>query len=466
MTAASRLALVAVLALSGCAPALRPVPDASVVTPPLAWRTELPGTAAIDQRWWASFGDPALTALVEAARANNNDVLVAAARIEEARGTEAQSRSLLFPTVEGGANAAVRREVSAFGKAQESVVAQPLARVSYELDLFGKNRAGIDAARAGVAASEAAREATLLSVSGATASGYVTLLALDARLDTLKRTLAVQQKSVHYAQRRAEVGYTSQLEWRQAQAEYQSTAQLVPQVEAQIARQENALSVLTGALPGAIRRGGTLTSLTQPPPPAIVPSELLRRRPDIAAAEYQLAASDAQMRAARARFLPTIGISGSVGTVFSDLLKSPISIWSLGGSVLAPIFDGGRLKGQLTSATARRDQAAFAYRGTVLTAFREVEDRLATLARLRDQQAALDAQRVAVADALRHARNRYDAGYSPYIEQVDAQRSLLGVELSLVQLRADRLNALIGLYQAVGGAPPVAASRPIASAGG
>ncbi|GAA4010361.1 efflux transporter outer membrane subunit [Sphingomonas humi] len=450
------------MALGGCAPALRPVPASAVLTPPLEWRTQVPGTAAVEQRWWDSFSDPALSALVEAARANNTDVLIAAARIEEARGTEAASRSLLLPTVEAGLNAAVRREVSAFGKGQESVVAQPLARVSYELDLFGRNRAGIDAAAAGVAASEAAREATLLSVSAATASGYVTLLALDARLATLRKTLAVQQQSVHFAQRRAEVGYTSQLEWRQAQAEYQATAQNVPQVEAQIARQENALSVLTGVLPRAIRRGGSLADLTRPPPPSIVPAELLRLRPDIAAAEYQLAASDAQMRAARARFMPTFGISASAGTVFSDLLSAPISVWSLGGSILAPIFDGGRLRGQLTSATARRDQAAFAYRSTVLNAFREVEDRLATLARLGDQQRALDAQRVAVADALRHARNRYEAGYTPYIEQVDAQRSLLGVELSLVQLRADQLTSTISLYQAVGGAP-AGRNRPVTS---
>ncbi|GAA4013999.1 efflux transporter outer membrane subunit [Sphingomonas swuensis] len=448
--------VLALLAAAGCAPSLRPLPAASTVNPPLEWRTQLPGTAAIEPRWWDAFGDPALSALVEAARASNNDVLLAAARIEEARGTEAASRSLLFPTVEAGVNAAARREVSPFGKGQESVVAQPLARVSYELDLFGRNRAGIDAARAGTAASEAAREATLLSVSAATASGYVTLLALDERLATLRRTLAVLEQSVRFARRRAEVGYTSQLEWRQAQAEYQGAAQSIPQVEAQIARQENALSVLTGHLPRAIRRGGTLASLIRPATPAIVPAELLRRRPDIAAAEYQLAASDAQMRAARARFMPTFGISATAGAVASDLLSNPISVWSLGGSVLAPIFDGGRLRGQLTSATARRDQAAFAYRGTVLTAFREVEDRLATLARLDEQKRSLDAQRLAVADALRHARNRYDAGYSPYIEQIDAQRQLLGVDLSMVQLRADQLNAVIGLYQAVGTAPPTA----------
>ena len=164
-------------------------------------------------------------------------------------------------------------------------------------------------------------------------------------------------------------------------------------------------------------------------------------------------AADAQMRAARADFLPSIDLGAQAGVALSDLLANPIGIWSLGGSILAPIFQGGRLEAQLEGATAQRDQAAWAYRSAVLNALREVEDRMAVLAHLNEQEAALQAQRAAVADALRHARNRYRAGYTPYIEQVDAQRALLGVELSLVQTRADELTTLVGLYQAVGGAP-------------
>ena len=188
----------------------------------------------------------------------------------------------------------------------------------------------------------------------------------------------------------------------------------------------------------------------------MLPSELLRRRPDIAAAEYRLAATDAQMRAARARFMPTLGISATAGAAFSDLLADPVALWSIGGSLLAPIFNAGRLQGGLDVATAQRDQAAFAYRGAVLNAFREVEDRLVLLSRLGDQKRALEAQRTAVADAVRHARNRYRAGYAPYIEQVDTERNLLAVELSLVQLNAEELTAMIGLYQAAGGHPEAA----------
>ena len=447
------LAATTAITLSACAPTLQDAPLGAAVAPPADWRTSLEVTAPVEADWWASFGDPQLSQLVERARAANPDVQVALARVEEARATELASRGFLLPSLGAGVEGGVQREVSPFGQAQTTVAAQPAFRASYELDLFGKNAARVDAAEAGVAASAAAAEAARLSVSAAAASGYITLLALDRRLSVLEETLVARQEAVEFARDRAEVGYTSQLPLRQAEAEYQATAQLVPQLQAQIARQENALSVLTGTMPGAIERGGTLEQLIQPPAPATLPSELLRRRPDVAAAEYRIAAADAQMRVARADFLPSIDLGAAAGLVLSDLLADPVGVWSLGGSILAPIFQGGRLQAQLDGATAQRDQAAWAYRSTVLDAFREVEDRMAVLSNLKEQESALEAQRVAVADALRHARNRYRAGYTPYIEQVDAQRALLGVDLSLIQVRADELTALVGLYQAVGGSP-------------
>ena len=447
------LAATTAITLSACAPTLQDAPLGAAVAPPADWRTSLEVTAPVEADWWASFGDPQLSQFVERARAANPDVQVALARVEEARATELASRGFLLPSLGAGVEGGVQREVSPFGQAQTTVAAQPAFRASYELDLFGKNAARVDAAEADVAASAAAAEAARLSVSAAAASGYITLLALDRRLSVLEETLVARQEAVKFARDRAEVGYTSQLPLRQAEAEYQATAQLVPQLQAQIARQENALSVLTGTIPGAIERGGTLEQLIQPPAPATLPSELLRRRPDVAAAEYRIAAADAQMRVARADFLPSIDLGAAAGLVLSDLLADPVGVWSLGGSILAPIFQGGRLQAQLDGATAQRDQAAWAYRSTVLDAFREVEDRMAVLSNLKEQESALEAQRVAVADALRHARNRYRAGYTPYIEQVDAQRALLGVDLSLIQVRADELTALVGLYQAVGGSP-------------
>ncbi len=446
-----RAALLLLLLLGACVPALTPRPEGSTVAPPADWRTALPADGAIDAAWWGRFGDPELTALVEQARANNSDLAIAAARVAEARAQERVARSLLLPTLSASLPGSEARTVNAFGQPSESVSAQPSFQAAYEVDLFGGNAARRDAARANAAAAAAAREAATLSVSAAAASGYITLLALDARRALLKQTLVSRGEALRIARDRAEAGYTSQLELRQSEAEYRAAEQQIPAIEAAIARQENALSLLVGDTPHAIARGASFDALATPAVPAVLPSELVRRRPDIAQAEYALAATDANLRAARAQFLPQVRLSASAGAAVSNLLGDPISIWSIGGSILAPIFQGGRLRGQFDAATAQRDQAAFAYRKSVLIAFREVEDQLALIDRLGAQEQALLAQRNAVAEVLRHATNRYRAGYSPYLEQIDAQRALLAVDQALIQLRADRLSAYVALYQALGG---------------
>lgn len=446
-----RAALLLPLLIGGCTPAISPRPEASVVAPPADWRTSLPAEGAIEREWWARFGDPQLSALVEQARANNTDLAIAAARVAEARAQERVARSLLLPSLSASVPGSEARTVNAFGQPSESTSAQPTFQAAYEVDLFGVNAARRDAARASAAALAAAQEAATLSVSATAASGYITLLALDDRLKVLRETLVQRGEALRIARDRAEAGYTSELELRQSEAEYRAAEQQIPTIEAAIARQENALSLLVGDTPHAITRGTDFDALATPVVPAVVPSDLVRRRPDIAQAEYSLAATDANLRAARGQFLPQIRLSASGGAAISSLLSDPITIWSIGGSILAPIFSGGRLEGQFDAATAQRDQAAFAYRKAVLTAFREVEDQLALIDRLGAQEQALLAQRAAVAEVLRHATNRYRAGYSPYLEQIDAQRALLSVDLALIQLRADRLTSYVALYQALGG---------------
>lgn len=446
------LPIAIVAAVTGCAAPNPPRPEAAAVVPPAQWRTSLPTTGgALDSAWWQRFGDPVLTRLVETARANNPDIAIAASRVQEARANERLARAQLFPTLDAGAGVTRSRSISPLGTAIEATGAQPLFQAAYEVDLFGRIGNQVDAARQSALASEAARDAAMLSVAAATASGYVTLRALDARRAVVQATIGSRAEALRLARSRAEVGYTSQLELRQAEAEYEATAQILPQVDLAIARQENALSQLLGVSPRAIERGVALNTLQLAPVPAGLPADLLRRRPDIAQAEYTLAASDASLRAARAQFLPTLRLTGSTGLTLSSALANPITIWSLGASVLAPIFEGGRLRANVEGAAARRDQAAFGYRRTALVAFREVEDNLAAIDRLAAQEQRLSAQRRAVAETLRHATNRYRAGYASYLEQLDAQRALLSVDISLVQLRADRLNAVVALYQAMGG---------------
>lgn len=439
------------LVLAGCAPAIPPLPEGAAVQAPAGWRTDPGATAPLADGWWRAFGDPVLDELVERALANNTDVAIAAARVREARAQEALARSVFYPSLDLSVSAARQRTVGPLGTPTESTVVQPVFQAAYEVDLFGRLGDQAEAARQTYLASAAARDAAALSVEAATASGYITLRALDARLAIVEATLASRAEALRIARNRAEVGYTSDLELRQAEAEYEATAQLVPQARLAIARQENALSVLTGEAPAPVARGTAFAALQQPALSDTLPSELLRRRPDVAQAEFTLAASDATLSAARAQFLPQVRLGPTAGLVASSALGDPVAIWSLGGSVLAPLFNAGRNEAQFDTAAARRDQAAYAYRRTVLTAFREVEDNLAAVARLREQLVSLEAQRAALESALGHARNRYEAGYSAYLEQLDAQRALLSAELTLVQARADALTATVGVFQALGG---------------
>ena len=439
------------LAMSACAGPRPAAPETAAVTPPDAWRSSPGNGAPVSADWWSGFGDPALTRVVEEALSNNVDLSVAASRVEEARAQFRLARGAQLPSLSASVAGAEQRAVSAFGVGTDQIQGQALLSASYDLDLFGRLANATAAARASLLATQAARDGVRLAVAASAASGYLGLRALDARLALLRDTLAARSDSLRIARRRADVGYAPMLELRQAEAEYRATEQLIPAAELAIRRQEDGLSLLLGANPRAIERGLALEAIASPAVPGDLPADVLRRRPDIAQAEQQVVAADRSLDSARAAFMPGVSLTASGGAVASSLLGDPISIFSLGGSVLAPVFQGGRLQAQADVAAARRDQAALGYRKAALTAFREVEDALAALIRNEEQERALDAQRAALAQALVLATNRYDAGYSSYLEKLDAQRALLGAELSLVQTRADRLAAAVALYQALGG---------------
>jgi multidrug efflux system outer membrane protein len=250
---------------------------------------------------------------------------------------------------------------------------------------------------------------------------------------------------------RDKTGYSPKLELRQAEAAYDEGVLIVTQLEAAIVRAENSLSQLVGDVPGTISRAATLDALRTPSIPDGLPSQLLERRPDIAQAANQLAASSASLAAARKRFLPQLSLAGTGGRAFSSILNDPISVWSIGGSVLAPLFEGGRIAAEADVAASQRDQAAWFYRETVLTSFREVEDALSTVTQL-DAQLVVARHEVGIlVETLRLATNRYREGYSSYLEQLDAQRGLLSAQLSAASLQSDALGARVQLYQAMGG---------------
>jgi len=448
------LALVVCLSVAGCAGPRPQIPAEASVIPQPSWRETSHDTGApVTATWWDAFGDPALTRAVATALANNTDIHLAAARVGEAQGQFHLASAQLLPNVSAQGGGGRERFVNpGFGIAQEQTTGQGTVLLSYDLDLFGQLAKARDAAYARLLSSADSRDGVRLAVAASTAGGYVTLAALDARLVVLRETLVQRANSLNVIRRRAEAGYATQLDLAQAKAEYLAAAQLIPAAELAIAHQENGLSVLLGSAPREVQRGRDLYAFVVPDIPVAVPSALLRRRPDIAAAEKQLVAADATLDSARAAFMPSIQLSAYGGVAASTLFQpSTIGIWALGAAFAAPIFDSGRLQAQQETAAARRDQAAYAYKNAALTAFREVENELASVRLLNEQEKALLGQRDALAHALKLATRRYRAGYSPYLDQLDAERGLLSAELSFVQSRADRLSAAVDLYRALGG---------------
>ncbi|MDB5480929.1 MAG: transporter [Caulobacteraceae bacterium] len=439
--------------LAACAGPRPQAPPGAAVTPPQAWRNGLAGSSVeVSADWWRAFNDPVLTQIVQTALIHNTDVAIAATRVAEARGQFHLARAQGLPDIQGALQGLHERDVNpGFGVGENQTVGAADVSISYDLDLFGRLANAREAARAELLASQAARDNIRLAVAASAASGYMTLRALDARLAVVQATLADRADALKIARRRTAAGYASQLDLAQAEADYAATARLVPTAQLAIALQEDGLSLLLGESPRAFERGADLAAIALPTIPASVPSSLLRRRPDIAAVEQQLIAANHSLDSARAAFMPDVQLSASGGLDNSTIIPQAVWVYALGGAVLTPIFDSGRLRAQQETVAARRDQAAFAYRKAALVAFREVEDALASLQRLQEQEADLNAERAVLAHTVTLATNRYRAGYSPYLDQLDAQRGLLSADLSLVESRAERLNAAVTLFQALGG---------------
>jgi len=447
--------LLLLLLLAGCRIPVQDRP-ASTLEVPAAWRAPLAvgPNAAVEREWWRAFGDPALDALVAQALARNGDLRTARSRLQEYQARIQVARSAQEPSVSLSAGPTRARTIGPFGTPIESTAITGNVQAAYEFDPWGRQEAATRAARFDYAAQQAAADAVALSVAASTASGYLNLRGLDAQLALARQTLASRQQSLELARRQFEVGYSSRLELSQAEAEYRSTAAVVPQLERAITQQENALNVLAGASPGPVARGAELAALQPPGIAPGLPSGLLRRRPDIAQAEAAVAAADASLAAAREQMLPSLRLTASVGAYahnLPDLLGSGTTLWSVGGSVLAPIFDAGRLRAQAEISASLRDRAVFAYESVVRNAFAETENGLSAVQRLREQLEQAEARRVAAAEVLRIAHNRYRNGYSSYLEELDAQRNAFSAETGVLQLRASWLAAHVDLYRALGG---------------
>ncbi|OON40748.1 transporter [Izhakiella australiensis] len=447
------LMLTLTLLLLGCSTEVEKAPRSLPI--PLQWRDQFGPSAPVEAGWWHAFGDPALNRLVEQGLRNNPDILIARSRVDQYRAQLRAANGGDYPTLQVGANATHARAMSPVtGQPYEYAVFQGLLEANYEVDLWGARSNSIEAARQSLAAQQAAASAAELTIASSVASGYMTLVALDEQLRVTRGTLASRENSLRLAKRQYDAGYSSRQEWLQSASEYQTAKAQIPQLQHQVAQQENALSVLVGMNPRQIARSRAFDHLMPQSLPAVLPSALLQRRPDIVQAERTLLAADASLRSSQAKLLPSLNLTAS-GTLQSrqlyQLLENPFRLWSIGGSVLAPIFNREALTAQVDVSMSQRNQALYAYEKTVRNAFSEVNNDLDAIDRGQQQLKELETQLWVTQESLRIAHNRYQNGYASYLDELDAQRTLFTTQLNLVQVKNNLLLAQIDLYRALGG---------------
>ena len=471
-----------VLLLSGCAlgPAFQP-PQPEVTA---GWRAAAPtpggvrppGTVWPAAEWWRGFASPELDALIAEARENSPDIQAAVARIRQAEAQLRLAGASLWPSVGASTDASWSRSAQSrragsslvpTGRYSESRSYGVDASVSWEIDLWGRLAAGRDAAASAAQASRLDERSIALSVVAAVAGTWFQALALQDRVDVATRNLADAEQVLAAVNARAQVGTASQLDVAQQAALVAGVRARIPGLRSQLEQQVNALAVLTGRPPAAITvRPGTLSALALPPVAPGLPSELLARRPDVAAAEADLRGSNANIRAARAAFFPSVALSGRAG--FQNLalatLFGPGSLFvSAVGSATQAIFDGGARSATLERNRARYDELLANYRRTVLEAFTEVENAMQGWRYISEQEALT---REAVATSQRAAdiaRAQLLAGTIDLIAVLNAQTTLFNNLDTLAQVRLARFQALLALYKALGGgwsAADLAAATP------
>ncbi len=455
-----RLLPVLALLAAGCAPLgpnyLRPRVDT-----PAAFRfAETEAAALVNLHWWEQFRDPTLDALIAEALANNRDLRIAAARVDEYAGRLTATRSALYPQIGYEADSSRDRGSERLATPVPSSVANPQTTTSvvlsaqWEIDLWGRLRRQNEAARADLLASEEGRRGVVLSLVSSVAASYIGLRDLDRQLEIARQTLKSREASLRLFERRHQGGIVSRLELSQVRSEYEAAAAQVPALEKSVAQSEHALAFLLGRSPGPVARGKGLDDLAFFAVPAGLPSELLERRPDIRQAEQNLVSANALIGATRALYYPSISLTGLFGVAseeLGNLFSGPARTWSFAGSLLGPLFTFGAVEGQVEQAEARHRQLLAAYEKAIQTAFREVDDALVDHRKTRERANTQLRQVTALRDYARLARLRYENGYTSYLEVLDAERSLFNVELQYTQTRADALTALISVYKAMGG---------------
>jgi NodT family efflux transporter outer membrane factor (OMF) lipoprotein len=462
-----RFWLVIVLALLAAACAVGPryekpsieTPAAFKEQPPEGWKTAQPSDAVLRGKWWEAFGDPQLNALEEQVSVSNQTLAQAEAQFRGARATVREARASLFPTVSAGASvtesrASVNRSTSTATRSGSATVYQVPIDVSWEADVWGRVRRGIEANAAEAQASAADIEAVRLSLQAELASDYFEIHGLDEQKQLLDTTVAAYEKALQINVNRHNQGVASGADVAQAQTQLETVR--VQAIDLGVARSqfEHAIAILTGKPPADLTLPPAPLQSKPPAIPVALPSELLERRPDIAAAERRAAAANARIGVAMAAYYPSLTLGASGGfesSSLSRLFSLPSRFWSIGPQLLATLFDAGRRRAVTAEAEASYDAAAAAYRESVLTAFQNVEDNLAALRILSEESTQQAAATAAAERSLELARNRYTGGITSYLEVITAQNAALANERAAVDLRVRQMNASINLIKALGG---------------
>jgi multidrug efflux system outer membrane protein len=452
--------LLPVLLLAGCTTVGPDYSRPEIAVPSAFPSASAEGHKEISPDWWKLYGDSQLDELVASAQKGNADLRIAAARVLEAEALAREAGAAFLPEVTGGYSATRNRVSERTIPAPQAGVPlerrqhQLLASTSFELDFWGRFSRASEAARASLLSSAYSRDTLQLSLSGAVAQAYFALRSLDAQVAVLEVTIRARRDSLEIARARLQAGLSSELDVHQAQGALSDALVQKREAERQRALVERQLAQLTGRLDLKLAAGDLFKLPLPPVPPPGLPSALLERRPDVRASEQALVAANAQIGVARAAMFPAITLTGGLGAQsaeFTNLLSSGSGIWSLGFGLSLPIFDAGRREARVDQADARREQAVASYQRAVEAAFREVSDALVSVEQSGGSEADLEARLQAARNALELSRARYESGYSPFLEVLDAQRTANDAELAFVRNRQARLAFSVDLMRALGG---------------
>ena len=409
-------------------------------------------------RWWARFDDPLLSKLIAAGLQESPDMASASARVKESRARRNSAAASLFPSLTGSAsrNANSTERENQNRNTNTSYTAG--LNASWEADLFGRNRSSVEAASAQVGASEENFHSVQAALASEIAIAYTNLRVDEASLEVLRRTIESREETNQLATWRTQAGEADSLESSQALSSLEQARATIPSLEQSAAQSRNLLALLVGKNPGGV--DGLLSSGKKSiPKPARslavgIPADALRQRPDVRVAGYQLLAAAASTRAAEAARYPSLNLTGSLGldSLSSGKLFNPQTATAgFVAGISSPIFDAGRIRSNIEAQSAVEEQAFQTYRSTVLTALSEVEDSLIACRRTAERLEILEKATSAAREADELARLRYQAGETDLLTVLDSQRSLLGLEDSLLNVRAARTIAYIQLYKALGG---------------